>query len=65
MYCPKCGTENADDAVFCTKCGNRLKTELSQITEKNIDVEEQQLKQKIMGTLIGMAFSFAIFLFAL
>lgn len=25
MYCPKCGTKNVDDAVFCFRCGADLK----------------------------------------
>lgn len=25
MYCPKCGTQNDDNAEFCTSCGNSLK----------------------------------------
>jgi hypothetical protein len=25
MYCPKCGTENPDDATSCTMCGEVLK----------------------------------------
>ena len=24
MKCPKCGFENASDAVFCNKCGHRI-----------------------------------------
>ncbi len=24
MYCPQCGTKNADDASFCVQCGNPL-----------------------------------------
>jgi hypothetical protein len=24
MFCPKCGTENPDEAAFCGYCGNRL-----------------------------------------
>lgn len=24
MFCPKCGKPNADDAVFCAGCGNKL-----------------------------------------
>ena len=24
LYCSKCGTATADDAVFCTKCGNKF-----------------------------------------
>jgi len=26
MFCPKCGTENGDDSLHCTKCGKPLKT---------------------------------------
>ncbi len=26
MYCPKCGTQLPDDAVFCIKCGTNLAT---------------------------------------
>lgn len=26
MYCNKCGTQNPDDASFCGKCGNNLKS---------------------------------------
>lgn len=25
MYCPNCGTQNTDQATFCTNCGNALK----------------------------------------
>lgn len=25
MFCPKCGTENSDDGLKCTKCGQTLK----------------------------------------
>ena len=24
MFCPKCGTENADQVQFCTKCGEQI-----------------------------------------
>lgn len=24
MYCPRCGTKNEDDSLFCKKCGNDL-----------------------------------------
>ena len=26
MYCPRCGSQNADDAAACTNCGNDLST---------------------------------------
>ena len=27
MFCPKCGTENADDSVFCKRCGSAIEAE--------------------------------------
>ncbi|QPJ62636.1 MAG: zinc-ribbon domain-containing protein [Candidatus Nitronauta litoralis] len=24
MFCPSCGSENSDQANFCTKCGNQI-----------------------------------------
>ena len=24
VSCPKCGSKNASDAAFCSKCGNKL-----------------------------------------
>ena len=30
MYCPKCGTENDDNAWKCVKCGNDLHPDVSQ-----------------------------------
>jgi membrane protein YdbS with pleckstrin-like domain len=27
MYCSKCGTDNADDAVYCKKCGGLIEAE--------------------------------------
>ena len=26
VYCPRCGTQNADDAATCSSCGNDLQT---------------------------------------
>ena len=25
MFCNKCGTDNPDEAVFCSSCGNNMK----------------------------------------
>ena len=33
MFCPKCGTENDEDAKWCKKCGNQIST---QSEEKNV-----------------------------
>ncbi len=32
MYCNKCGSKNADDAVFCQKCGARFEHETEEMT---------------------------------
>ncbi|QQS43216.1 MAG: PH domain-containing protein [Acidobacteriota bacterium] len=32
MYCNKCGTENADEAVFCQKCGKRFEVQAEEET---------------------------------
>lgn len=32
MYCNKCGTENADEAVFCQKCGKRFDSQAEEET---------------------------------
>ena len=37
MYCPKCGVEINDDDVFCSRCGNKFKTQKSiKLTKKHI-----------------------------
>jgi ribosomal protein L40E len=33
VYCPKCGKENPDDAIFCMKCGSQL----SQLKESQVE----------------------------
>lgn len=39
MYCNKCGTENADDAVYCKKCGAAVEGEdETQIRIRNADL---------------------------
>lgn len=34
MYCKKCGTQNDDNAVNCTNCGEQLKAATAQTMEK-------------------------------
>lgn len=63
MYCPKCGTENADDAIFCSKCGNKLVTVTSEepTQTENKKAPDKETKSKMIGTLIGMAMGFVLF----
>lgn len=63
MYCPKCGTQNADDAMYCSNCGNKLvsetKEEAAQTENKN--APDKETKSKMIGSLIGMAICFVLF----
>lgn len=43
MFCNKCGTENPDEAMFCSSCGNNMKQnnnsgklKLEKVTEDNV-----------------------------
>lgn len=38
MFCPHCGTENKDDAVFCENCGADISKEFSEAQSKKNDV---------------------------
>jgi hypothetical protein len=65
MYCSKCGTQNPDDASFCSKCGNVLiKIEEVKKIETNAN---QEPKKKGSGwktlffIIIGLAVIGAIF----
>jgi len=42
VYCPKCGSENVDDAKFCVNCG----AEIKRVTLKKQQPEEKLQKQK-------------------
>lgn len=46
MFCQKCGTENADDATFCNKCGAAMKASVSN------PVQEETLTEKDRGTIV-------------
>ncbi len=37
MFCPKCGTQNRDENLWCIMCGNRLDEESAAV---NIEVEK-------------------------
>ncbi|MFP3131316.1 MAG: zinc-ribbon domain-containing protein [Nitrososphaeria archaeon] len=45
-YCPKCGAQNPDDAVYCIKCGYRF-------TEKTVEHRSEQVAP---STALGTAY---------
>ncbi|MFZ3383605.1 MAG: DUF805 domain-containing protein [Candidatus Methanoperedens sp.] len=51
MYCAKCGTENKDDASFCSKCGNDLKS-------PKVETERKEISGKIPTKMFQQPFSF-------
>ena len=71
MYCPKCGTQNLEDAKFCKECGydfsSRVVTPVEQkdkiVVSSNLDVDPKIVK----GTLavFGVAFIIPILFMAL
>lgn len=51
MFCPKCGKEIADDAVFCQNCGANLKEDASTVISggsKGINIQKKYI-------IIGLA----------
>lgn len=43
MYCPKCGSKAADDALFCHSCGARL----PKVTREEFSVSTDDLVEKV------------------
>lgn len=52
MYCPKCGAKLNDNALFCRKCGYRLKLKVSPIPKKYTKSKSQILQISISIILI-------------
>ena len=50
VICGNCGVENADGAVFCKSCGNKLVVmnplEEKRVLAANLQVEVQELREK-------------------
>ncbi len=44
--CPKCGTDNKDEALFCSKCGEKLAEESVTPEEKAEPVKTEPKKAK-------------------
>ena len=62
MYCAKCGTENKDDASFCSKCGNNLNVDnsssVSNIEKKGVKEQLHIISEEIekLGTFYKIGF---------
>jgi len=44
VYCPKCGSENVDDARFCVNCGAEIKR-VHKEEEKKAEIKENSIKE--------------------
>ncbi|MCJ7697940.1 MAG: zinc-ribbon domain-containing protein [Thermoplasmata archaeon] len=55
--CPKCGTQNDDDSMFCTKCGTSLKSDAASPLERHAMRFAQDMEQ--MGKNLGESMTHA------
>ena len=51
VSCPKCGTKNDDDAMFCTHCGSPLRSDVGTTINRHAKQFAQDMEQ--MGKRIG------------
>lgn len=70
MFCPECGSKNADDALFCEKCGTSLKSSqgngapLSAPVKKErqpLDGKEKLLLVEICVAILSVILFFVIY----
>jgi predicted nucleic acid-binding Zn ribbon protein len=54
MYCQKCGTQNPDDATFCSKCGNGLNSTIKSERNAGIKPKERNIGMCILYTIITL-----------
>ena len=60
MYCIKCGKENADDALFCQKCGNAFEAEEeTRVAQRNYLPPRPSHQPGLRSHLLGQEASFA------
>jgi Yip1 domain/zinc-ribbon domain len=59
LFCPQCGTVNADDAQFCSKCGAALKTESSSSSPPSSNQNPPSVPNISFGTIPGGPATFA------
>jgi len=54
MFCPRCGTENPDEATTCSNCGSSLQmpsTDVPQVVYQPLPTSNMALASLIMGIL--------------
>lgn len=54
MFCPKCGAENADAAMFCVKCGFGLNLVQQEVKEQSEDGPAKPLPGGIVKRFFAM-----------
>lgn len=52
MYCPKCGTQNLDEANHCSNCGYLLKPEVIQETQNENQVNPEEDRNEINKSVV-------------
>ncbi len=51
VSCPKCGTKNDDDAMFCTHCGSSLRSDIGATIERHAKQFAEDMEQ--VGKKVG------------
>ena len=51
MYCSKCGAENKDDSLFCTKCGEKI-LDVNVKDDKGAEIKGVEKDQFVFGTFV-------------
>ena len=59
-YCQKCGTENKNDAIFCSKCGNEIGNVNSTVTNNKPDFRSKKDKSKIITLGLMLSWIFGV-----
>jgi len=49
-YCPKCGTPNEDDALFCKKCGYKFMPSSNKFEHKKVYSSQNEAKDVILSS---------------